>query len=231
MNSKIFKHSWMSAIALAAFAPVASASLVAPDGYTFPEDGTTKSVTINYDLNSDGTIYEGEPRPLNESISIGITRKRTVTFDFDFGGFQVNNPLLVDTQGNTDLSDDVFTQAATDDPGLLSLASAGQQGLLDTVGYSFDEGTFAASGNFVAVLTKIGDPLFGQDVSFAGSENEFTWSVGSLSVGDYNLDIFSLLDVQGSGTVQISAVPIPAAAILFGTALAGFAGFSARRKA
>lgn len=231
MNSKIFKHNCMGAVAIAAMVPVASASLVAPDGYTFPEDGTTKSVSINYDLNSDGTVYDGLPRPLNESISIGITRKRTVTFDFDFGGFQVNDPLLVDTQDNTDLSDDVFTQAATDDPGLLSLASAGQQTLLGTLGYLFDEGTFAASGNFIAVLTNEDDPAFGTDVSFVGSENEFTWSVGSLEAGNYNLDLFSLLNVQGSGTIQISAVPIPAAAILFGTALAGFAGFSARRKA
>ena len=140
MNLTIFKRSWMGAVTIAAFAPVASAALVAPDGYTFPEDGTTKSVAINYDLNSDGTVYDGEARALDESISIGITRKSTVTFDFDFGGFQVNDPILVNTQDNTDLSDDVFTQAATDNPGLLSLAGAGQQVLLSTVGYLFDEG-------------------------------------------------------------------------------------------
>ncbi|WP_432472301.1 hypothetical protein [Amphritea sp. HPY] len=37
-------------------------------------------------------------------------------------------------------------------------------------------------------------------------------------------------DVDGGYTFAVSTVPVPAAALLFGSALLGFAGFSARRK-
>jgi len=59
------------------------------------------------------------------------------------------------------------------------------------------------------------------------SPSPLGFTINNLLAGEYTLTIFTdSEDVNGS----ISAVPVPAAALLFGTALLGFAGFSARRK-
>lgn len=50
----------------------------------------------------------------------------------------------------------------------------------------------------------------------------------NLLAGTYTVVLNS--DMVGGYTVAVSAVPVPAAALLFGSALLGFAGFSARRK-
>ncbi|TCK07530.1 VPLPA-CTERM sorting domain-containing protein [Marinobacterium mangrovicola] len=47
------------------------------------------------------------------------------------------------------------------------------------------------------------------------------------SLGTYRVTVFGEFD---QAHLRVSAVPIPAAALLFGTALIGFAGFQARRK-
>ncbi|QGG80131.1 hypothetical protein GH975_05900 [Litorivicinus lipolyticus] len=60
---------------------------------------------------------------------------------------------------------------------------------------------------------------------------QFSASLAGLS-GIYTLVLNPSAGITGGNVdIAIAAVPIPAAAILFGTALAGFAGFSARRKA
>lgn len=50
----------------------------------------------------------------------------------------------------------------------------------------------------------------------------------NLLAGTYTVVLNS--DMVGGYSVAVSAVPVPAAALLFGSALLGFAGFSARRK-
>ena len=65
------------------------------------------------------------------------------------------------------------------------------------------------------------------EIPFNGGLYEL--SLAGLS-GEYTLAFATQAD-GGLVDIDIAAVPIPAAAILFGTALAGFAGFSARRKA
>lgn len=57
----------------------------------------------------------------------------------------------------------------------------------------------------------------------AGAAGLLTWTVGVVDVGDSIVN--SYLNVS-----KLSPVPVPAAALLFGSALLGFAGFSARRK-
>ena len=52
---------------------------------------------------------------------------------------------------------------------------------------------------------------------------------GAIAAGDYTLVIESSTGVDYNG--EISTVPVPAALILFGSALLGFAGVSTRRKA
>jgi len=52
---------------------------------------------------------------------------------------------------------------------------------------------------------------------------------GAIAAGDYTLVVSSTVGVDYNG--EISTVPVPAALILFGSALLGFAGVSTRRKA
>lgn len=88
----------------------------------------------------------------------------------------------------------------------------------------------AGSGPITASLTPDGGGSAVWTDSWSPLDNAgiFTVALQGLS-GAYDL-VLSTTDVL-TGEVRIQAVPIPAAAILFGTALAGFAGFSARRKA
>jgi len=57
----------------------------------------------------------------------------------------------------------------------------------------------------------------------SGAAGVLTYVIGSVNVGDTLVN--SVLNVS-----KLSPVPVPAAALLFGSALLGFAGFSARRK-
>ncbi|MGI1669179.1 MAG: hypothetical protein K6L74_02510 [Neptuniibacter sp.] len=57
----------------------------------------------------------------------------------------------------------------------------------------------------------------------AGAAGVLTYVIGVVDVGD--TAVTSYLNVS-----KLSPVPVPAAALLFGSALLGFAGFSARRK-
>lgn len=57
----------------------------------------------------------------------------------------------------------------------------------------------------------------------SGAAGVLTYVIGSVNVGDTAVN--SILNVS-----KLSPVPVPAAALLFGSALLGFAGFSARRK-
>jgi hypothetical protein len=57
----------------------------------------------------------------------------------------------------------------------------------------------------------------------AGADGVLTYVIGVVDVGDTY--VTSYLNVS-----KLSPVPVPAAALLFGSALLGFAGFSARRK-
>lgn len=65
--------------------------------------------------------------------------------------------------------------------------------------------------------------------SFLVSDGIANLAFGGLS-GDYVFNVATTSELF-TGEIRIAAVPLPAAALLFGTALAGFAGFSARRKA
>jgi len=58
-----------------------------------------------------------------------------------------------------------------------------------------------------------------------GSPFSFQWN--NLLAGDYKLKLTTGFPYASA---EVSAVPVPAAALLFGTALLGFAGFSTRRK-
>lgn len=82
----------------------------------------------------------------------------------------------------------------------------------------------------ISALLTNGDGVVWADtweIPFNGGLYEL--SLAGLS-GEYTLSFSTQAD-GGLVDIDIAAVPIPAAAILFGTALAGFAGFSARRKA
>lgn len=76
----------------------------------------------------------------------------------------------------------------------------------------------------VSLFDTLGSLVFASDEVISGP---LSFTINNLLAGTYLLQIdSSSKDVNG----QISAVPVPAAALLFGTALLGFAGFSARRK-
>lgn len=86
----------------------------------------------------------------------------------------------------------------------------------------------------------VGLSLFGvQDViasvAMTGSSgsDSFSWVAGAAGVLTYVIGVADVGDqfVTSQLTVsKLSPVPVPAAALLFGSALLGFAGFSARRK-
>ena len=78
----------------------------------------------------------------------------------------------------------------------------------------------------VELFDQFGASVYGlQQAGLGDSPLQFTWS--NLLAGDYTLKL-TTNNAFANGTV--SAVPVPAAALLFGTALLGFAGFSTRRK-
>ena len=153
-----------------------------------------------------------------------------VVFEFNFTDSDVFDPgVIVNSDSSLNSFED--NQAGTDT--LSSLQSGLNDASLAYADLLSNSGNLTAdpSNLFIAVLTSDLDESFATAYGFAGDQDESRWVVGPLDSGTYNLNVVSLLEAIGSGQVTISAVPIPAAAILFGTALAGFAGFSARRKA
>lgn len=65
-----------------------------------------------------------------------------------------------------------------------------------------------------------------QDVNVSGTEPSVSWA---LAAGSYVLEIINLPGTLFSQT-QISAVPVPGAALLFATTALGFFGLNKRRK-
>lgn len=65
-----------------------------------------------------------------------------------------------------------------------------------------------------------------KDTNVLGTEPSVSWS---LAAGSYVLQITNLGSTMFSAT-QISAVPVPGAALLFGTTVLGFFGLNKRRK-
>ncbi len=80
-----------------------------------------------------------------------------------------------------------------------------------------------------AILEQAGSVVWTDTWEIPFNGGNFDVALAGLS-GAYSLTLATGAD-GGILDIDIQAVPIPAAAILFGTALAGFAGFSARRKA
>ncbi|WP_419810561.1 hypothetical protein [Bacterioplanoides sp.] len=90
--------------------------------------------------------------------------------------------------------------------------------------FTFDDDGTPAESLQVILLDAANQLVFDSGVV---TPSPLSFTINSLLAGEYTLQIFSdSEDVNGS----ISAVPVPAAVLLFGTALLGFAGFSARRK-
>lgn len=90
--------------------------------------------------------------------------------------------------------------------------------------FTFDDDGTPTESLQVILLDSEDDLVFDSGVV---SPSPLSFTLNNLLAGEYTLQIFSdSEDVNGS----ISAVPVPAAVLLFGTALLGFAGFSARRK-
>lgn len=92
----------------------------------------------------------------------------------------------------------------------------------------FDDFAFVALSLFgieevLATAAMDGAAASGSYSWTAGAAGVLTWTVGIVDVGDDIVN--SYLNVS-----KLSPVPVPAAALLFGSALLGFAGFSARRK-
>ena len=122
-------------------------------------------------------------------------------------------------------------------PNLLSLAEFGgevgvqsvdltvAQDLTTTVWrFTFDDDGTPAESLQVTLLDAALNVVFDSGLV---TPSPLNFTINNLLAGEYTLQIYSdSQDVNGS----ISAVPVPAAALLFGTALLGFAGFSARRK-
>ena len=171
---------------------------------------------------------------LTAEIEVNLAEAMRVKFEFDFGNMNVDTlDGLINESGDSTLNSFVAeTDRTSEQQDAFDLAAADVQSeinnaqLLSVSG--LDDIELSASNTFIAILT--GDGV-AEGFSFAGSEDQATWVVGLLAAGTYTLDVTSILATGGAGNIQISAVPIPAAAILFGTALAGFAGFSTRRKA
>lgn len=64
--------------------------------------------------------------------------------------------------------------------------------------------------------------------TFLNPEDGDLYSLPSLLAGVYQVDFIG--NAAGNYSAAISAVPIPAAAVLFGSALLGFVGFATRRR-
>ena len=88
----------------------------------------------------------------------------------------------------------------------VGLSLLGIEDILASVAISGDYGTTSGSYSWTA-----------------GAAGVLTYVIGVVDVGDSA--VTSYLNVS-----KLSPVPVPAAALLFGSALLGFAGFSARRK-
>jgi len=89
---------------------------------------------------------------------------------------------------------------------------------IDGVIYTVDATGVSGDGGYANLdLLSLGGPILGQTI-------EFTAFLGDLLQDDRDND-------YAFAAISVSAVPIPAAAWLFGTALVGLIGFSKRRKA
>jgi len=100
-----------------------------------------------------------------------------------------------------------------------------------TVEYWLFEDNNAANGQYS--LTNPASYVYGKAKDVAGSVSIASLSNIVLGAGkDYILAVFSVFPLAANREVktQISAVPVPAAIWLFGSALLGFMGFSSRRK-
>lgn len=87
----------------------------------------------------------------------------------------------------------------------------------------------AALPTVTAVLSNLGGIVWTDTWEIPFNGGNYDVALAGLS-GEYTLALFTGAD-GGILDIDIQAVPLPAAVILFGTALAGFAGFSSRRKA
>lgn len=160
------------------------------------------------------------------AVNIGDIGSRGVLFEFNFTGTDVVQEGIIT---NSDSSLNSFQDGTETLQADLQADANVMSDVLGLAGIDLELSS-DPSNTFIAYLTADFSD-FADAYAFAGDQDESRWYVGALEAGTYNLNIVSLLPAINAGTITISAVPIPAAAILFGTALAGFAGFSARRKA
>ena len=202
------------------------ATTVIGDTLVLPAFNNSDSVTL------DNEFQPTAPLEAEVMVEVGDIGSARVQFEFDFGGFGLvasdDLPIII---SGTNSNDNVFIPE--EDQSNEQLQSFDDKAAFLS---SFPElsGTeLSPSNTFIAILTGR-DPnteSYSGYYSFAGADDQTIWNAGLLSAGTYGLEVFSVFDAYGRGNITISAVPIPAAAILFGTALVGFAGFSARRKA
>ena len=110
----------------------------------------------------------------------------------------------------------------------------------DTFSFNWVFETNESSNTFFNDFAFVALSLFGIDEVLAtaamdspGTSGSYTWTAGGAGLLTWTVGIVDVGDTIVTSTLNVSKlspVPVPAAALLFGSALLGFAGFSARRK-
>ena len=229
------QSSLIAIAATLAFSTTTHASILLPGGLVFPTGDT--SVTAP---NSNGTVQNDNLIPFAFSFPIspifivgGDVQNRVVLSDNL--NTMVFGPRIRDTSNNT-FADFEITAFQLD----------GYAGWETDVGYRTDglgdDGptSISRSADGDLLTFRYDDPLFIANI-FPGLQEEslfpfiitdaLSYSLtGSMTIfGVHAADPGNLLSLTIDGLAVPSAVPIPAAAWLFGTALIGFIGFSRRR--
>lgn len=166
-------------------------------------------------LNPNGTNYDVIDNGGYGStiIDVAIYDNNQITLDFASGGVQVDNMYinLINNTGTVWTDFSIVYNTALDPYGDLSLGLS----------------VLSAGSSTPSITSIISDPTFGYPLGFTadlvGGESAFLEIAGS-AYSNYWLEDFSI-------TIDVNAVPIPAAVWLFGSGLLGLVGMARRKKA